>query len=165
VKSIESIDKTAKSIGVFDSINYGVYPLCSIVISRMLCVTRRVRLGQQCQTSADLSCMTTTFLQTVFFPKFPGFGPRSRELGVSQISLCTWINSLTTHWYRQRQLLYRLLIFNFLPGSDLRCAYWLLTIITSLTLLFVKMLRIKLRFLANCLDIDRKYWVIRTLLF
>jgi len=26
MKSIESIDKTAKSIGAFDSINYGVYP-------------------------------------------------------------------------------------------------------------------------------------------
>ena len=25
MKSIESIDKTAKSIGAFDSINYGVY--------------------------------------------------------------------------------------------------------------------------------------------
>jgi len=27
MKSIESIDRTAKSIGAFDSINYGVYKL------------------------------------------------------------------------------------------------------------------------------------------
>jgi len=36
MKSIESIDKTAKSIGAFDSINYGVYYDCVIKSSVFL---------------------------------------------------------------------------------------------------------------------------------
>jgi len=43
MKSIESIDKTAKSIGAFDSINYGVYYVVGKLLKLKYIVTNSTK--------------------------------------------------------------------------------------------------------------------------
>ena len=54
MKSIESIDKTAKSIIAFDSINYGVYSLPSPLLRSKTPEIQLEGLGERCKLPQTL---------------------------------------------------------------------------------------------------------------